>query len=122
MVLVADCFNPEFLFGVLSQGDTVITQILLDGNANPLIHSNDNYLAHSYADFSNYPNLSRQLANAALVRAILSTDYFTMFLVIEDGADVNVQTLQGATALIVAAHEGQTDVVRRYRLPFYLCW
>mgnify|MGYP006184162911 CR=1 FL=1 len=91
----------------------MIVQQLLDGNANPLIHSKEHYMAHSYALFANYPHLALRLANAALTRAILTSDFFSMFLALEDGADINTQTLPGATALIVATHAGQTDVVRR---------
>lgn len=70
-------------------------------------------MAHSYAKFGKYPELARRIANVALERAIALADFFSIFYLLEDGADVNTQTLLGATALIVAAHAGQAEVVRR---------
>jgi len=70
-------------------------------------------MAHSYAKFGKYPELAHRIANVALERAITLSDFFSIFYLLEDGADVNTQTLPGATALIVAAHAGQAEVVRR---------
>ena len=53
------------------------------------------------------------IVNVGLVRAIQTLDYYAMFLMIDAGANVNTQTQQGATALIVSAHEGQSNVVQR---------
>eukprot|EP01032_Pedospumella_encystans_P010647 gene10647-12431_t len=101
------------LMTAASTGDSVIVQQLLDGNAHPLIQSKERYMAHSYAKFGQYPELAHRIANVALERAIALADFFSIFYLLEDGADVNTQTLPGATALIVAAHAGQAEVVRR---------
>lgn len=94
------------------QGNWDLIVTLLNNNADPLIHNNKNYGAHALAYFNNHKEQSQYIAEVALRRAILASDLHSMMLMIQDGANVNLQTDQGATALIVAAHAGQAGVVR----------
>ncbi len=70
-------------------------------------------MAHHRALERGHTAASSLIVNVGLVRAIQTLDYYAMFLMIDAGANVNTQTQQGATALIVAAHEGQGNVVQR---------
>lgn len=87
--------------------------MLLEGNADPLLHSKDGSMAHQRAVERGHTAAATLIVNVGLVRAIQTLDYYAMFLMIDAGANVNTQTQQGATALIVAAHEGQGNVVQR---------
>ena len=87
--------------------------MLLEAFADPLLHSKDGQSAHNHALNSGHADAALLIANVGLVRAIYTLDYYAMFLMLDAGANVNTQTQQGATALIVSAHAGQANVVRR---------
>jgi len=91
----------------------MVVHVLLEGFADPLLHSKDGQSAHNHALNSGHTDAALLIANVGLVRAIYTLDYYAMFLMMDAGANVNTQTQQGATALIVAAHAGQANVVRR---------
>jgi len=90
-----------------------VIHLLLEGNADPLLHSKDGSMAHHRALERGHTAAVSLIVNVGLVRAIQTLDYYAMFLMIDAGANVNTQTQQGATALIVAAHDGQGNVVQR---------
>lgn len=102
----------DFVSSTASQGNWDLIATLLNNNADPLLHNNKNFGAHALAFFNNHKEQAQYIAEVALRRAILSSDFHSMMLMIQDGANVNLQTDQGATALIAAAHAGQAGVAR----------
>jgi ankyrin repeat protein len=77
--------------------------MLLSANASPIQFNVEGYGAHSLAYFNNFFDLSRLIADVGLERAILLKDFRVMFLLMQDGANVNFQTESGTTALMAAA-------------------
>lgn len=94
------------------QGKTRMIELLLKCGANPLLFNQNGYGAHSIAYFAEHFAQSRMIANAGVVYAIVAESFPQMLLMIQDGADVNIQNTQGWTALIAAASHGQSSIVQ----------
>ena len=86
--------------------------MMIEHNADPLLHNNRGYGAHSISYFNDFHEASLYLAEAGMRKAIETLDYRNMQIMVQDGASVNTQTSTGATALMVACHAGEEDMVR----------
>ena len=103
--------NINKYFNILLQGNAEAVQLMLEANADPLISKTDGYAAHSIAYFNQFQELSAYIAEVGLRRSIQSGDIKAMLVMVADGANVNTQTPAGATALMVACHAGDRDLV-----------
>jgi len=85
--------------------------MLLAANANPLMTNRQGYGAHSLALFNQHEQQAQLIVKAGLERAITTGDINGIGRMLADGGPPNLQTENGATALIVAANAGDAEVV-----------
>jgi ankyrin repeat protein len=103
----------SFFYFLHAQGRRDLIQMLLESNANPIQFNKKGYGAHSIAYFNEHFAESKWISDVGLIRAIQEANLPVMLLLLQDGANPNLQTSTGATALIVATHAGDTEAVRQ---------
>jgi len=106
-----DGWSALMMAAASGNGDMI--RLLLAANAHPLLFNNQGYAAHTIAFFNEHVNQARIIVEAALERSIMSGDTPGIWLTVSDGAPVNTQTEQGATALIAATNAGDVDLVAK---------
>lgn len=105
-----DGFSPLMI--AASQSDKEMVEILLEGNASPLIKTEAGDTAYSLAMDSGRKVVAFMIAEAAVLHGIEMADTKVVVEYLRHGAYVDIRNAAGYTPLIVAASIGDVDAVK----------
>ena len=89
-----------------------MVQVLLDGNASPLIKSSDGSTAYSLALAAGRKLVAYMIAEASALHAIESENLPELLESLNNGAYVNIRNPAGWTPLIYATYVGNKEAVK----------
>lgn len=95
-----------------SQSDKEMVEMLLSGNASPLIKTEDGATAYSMAMDSGRKLVALMIAEAAVLHAIGLEDIDSQIEYLKHGAYINIRNGAGFTPLISATSTGHINAVR----------
>ena len=108
--------RSELEQGAIIDAQDLVTATASQSTSDPLAANQSEYHCHG-PKFTVFPPPSLQDGNTALMRAALSGHEAVVHLLLSKGADPNVQTKHGGTALMHASFRGRTALSLTNRAP-----